>query len=101
MDSRMYPQGSGGLKGKYVSGVLTVVNGSGATVYTVNPSTKAVAFAGAVAVTGALTVSGAASLASLTVPGANAEITAALPTVDPSAAGQLWANSGIVTVSAG
>jgi len=95
MESRMYPQGSGGLKGKYVSGVLTFVNSAGATVYTVNPSTKAIAFAGAV------TVSGAASLASLTIPGANAAITAALPTSDPSVAGQLWANSAIVTVSAG
>ena len=45
--------GRGGLKAKYVSGVLTFLDGAtGDTVYTINPSTKAVAFAGAVTLTG-------------------------------------------------
>ena len=83
MDSRMYPQGKGGLKGKYVAGVLTFVNASAATVYTVNPSTKAVAFAGPAPFTNA------------------SVIMSALPTSDPSVAGQLWANTAVVTVSAG
>lgn len=36
----------------------------------------------------------------LTVSGANVIITG-LPTSDPSVAGALWSNSGVVTVSAG
>lgn len=96
MDSRMYPQGSGGLRGKYVSGVLTLVNSNGATVYTINPSTKAVSFAGAATFEAAVTALSLSLSAA-----ANAVLVAKLPTADPTVAGQLWANSGIVTVSAG
>lgn len=37
----------------------------------------------------------------LTVAGTDVVIIANLPTSDPSVAGQLWSNSGVVTVSAG
>lgn len=44
MDSRLYPSGKGGLKSKWVSGVLTFYNASGDTVFSINPSTKKVTF---------------------------------------------------------
>ena len=74
-------------------------------------TTGALTVAGALTVTGAstvvaLTASGASALAALTATGAvvlsNATITIAnLGTVDPHVAGRLWANSGVLTVSAG
>jgi hypothetical protein len=79
-------EGRGGLKAHYVSGVLTFVNGlTGATVYTVNPSTKAIAFAGAVNVTGVLTAAGGVDF----------------PDSDPGVAGVWWDSAGTLTKSAG
>jgi len=40
MDSRLYPQGSGGLKSRYISGVLTFFNATGAEVYSIDPTNK-------------------------------------------------------------
>jgi hypothetical protein len=57
-------EGRGGLKTKWVSGVLTFLNGlTGTTVQTINPATGAVAFAGAVTATGGVigAVTGAVS----------------------------------------
>lgn len=52
-------------------------------------------------IAGTLDVTGAAVLDStLSVAGATI-IMSALPVADPSVAGQLWANAGVVTVSAG
>ena len=44
MDSSMYPQGSGGLKSRYVDGVLVFSNSSGGEVYRIDPSSKLVTF---------------------------------------------------------
>lgn len=44
---------------------------------------------------GATTISGATTLSNASI------IMSALPTSDPSVAGQLWSNSGVLTVSAG
>jgi hypothetical protein len=50
-------------------------------------------------ITGTLGVTGATTLDDLTTTGT--VIMSNIPTSDPSVAGQLWANSGVLTVSAG
>lgn len=50
--------------------------------------------------TGDVTAATVTATTSLTVSGATV-IMSALPTSDPAVAGQLWSNSGVLTVSAG
>jgi hypothetical protein len=78
--------GRGGIHSKWVSGVLTFINAlTKATIYTINPSTKAVNFVGAVSVDGVFNGSGGI----------------AFPDSDPQVAGYWWDNAGTLTKSSG
>ena len=69
---------------------------TGFQVISVNPSTGAVTV---LATFGAATSVTSVSTGALTASGA--VILSGLPTSDPAVAGQLWSNSGVLTVSAG
>ena len=57
--------------------------------------------AGAMAITGAATVTGLTTVGAITAGGVILTDATSLPTTDPAVAGQLWADTLIVTVSAG
>ncbi len=52
MDSRMYPQGSGTVKSRYVAGVLTFYDNAGNVMYAIDPITGAITFTDAITANG-------------------------------------------------
>lgn len=63
MDTRLYPQGKGGLKSRWVAGVLTFYDTSGNTVYTIDPANRTIAVPSGSILSVPGTLSGAGSMA--------------------------------------
>lgn len=88
MSSKMYPEGKSGVKSRYEGGVLVLQDASGNELIRYDPVNRKV-----IVPSGATLQLNSGCLMQVGSGG--------IPTADPSSAGEVWADSGTLKVSAG
>lgn len=86
--SKMYPEGSGGVKSSYEDGIEVLHNAAGDEIVRYDPVNKKV-----IVPAGATLQLNSGCMLQVGTGG--------VPTADPSVAGEVWADSGVLTVSSG